>query len=703
MITLSNGNLQSLAGVNPANCSIEFSLPVDCTLISSPGILLSGLQATFNFDTHGNLIGTCQIWSGSEFTPSGVGYTVNIFDQNGARLAGPLIWVFNQTAGATVDIGTMRSINQASVQYPFFPGATVTSVGLTGSPIFTITGSPITQQGTFNIALANESANTFLAGPTSGGATTPTFRSLVGSDLPLPTASTLGGIESFTAVSHQWINSISTSGVPSSTQPAFSDISGVAIAGQLPSTAVNAITNDTNVTGSISAQNLTLGWSGTLAKGRTLATTVYTDQVNTFGAFVQTFQAGANHLLTDTTDTTKKFQFDASNIATATTRTVNIPNANSTTAQTISVVSHNFLTGMSAQGVFTQAQPAASDLSNGTTGSGAVVLATSPTLVTPALGSASATELAVSKIDLDSSNKDVFLTRNAAATLQHGDANSATPVNQTITTQGSRGGTDTNVSGANLTITSGPGTGNSAASSLAFQTPTVGSSGTTAQTLATRLTIHSTDLTLASGVNLILSGATSGTTTLQATAAASGTLTLPAATDTLTGKATTDTLSNKTLTGAGSGNAVNLLYQILDNATSFTGTGADQVMQTYTIPANTIAANKGIRVKWRARHFTGSASVTFTLKFGSTIIAQQATTSNIDWFGEAEIYNKSGVQNAQQAITSPTFLGTGPAVASGLNAGIAENTANALAVALSFNSPGTDTAIGTVLRIELMQ
>lgn len=47
--------------------------------------------------------------------------------------------------------------------------------------------------------------------------------------------------------------------------------------------------------------------------------------------------------------------------------------------------------------------------------------------------------------------------------------------------------------------------------------------------------------------NFLVAGSSSGTTTIQATAAASGTLTLPAATDTLVGKATTDTLTNKTL------------------------------------------------------------------------------------------------------------------------------------------------------------
>lgn len=58
--------------------------------------------------------------------------------------------------------------------------------------------------------------------------------SLTGSFLPNPSASTLGGIESYVAVSHQWINAISTSGVPSSTQPAFSDISSNLGLSQLP-------------------------------------------------------------------------------------------------------------------------------------------------------------------------------------------------------------------------------------------------------------------------------------------------------------------------------------------------------------------------------------------------------------------------------------------------------------------------------------
>lgn len=49
--------------------------------------------------------------------------------------------------------------------------------------------------------------------------------SVAASQLPNPTASTLGGIESFSAVTHKWINTISTSGVPSATQPAAADLS----------------------------------------------------------------------------------------------------------------------------------------------------------------------------------------------------------------------------------------------------------------------------------------------------------------------------------------------------------------------------------------------------------------------------------------------------------------------------------------------
>lgn len=62
---------------------------------------------------------------------------------------------------------------------------TVTSVALSLPSMFSVSGSPITTSGTFTVTLASQTANRFLAGPSSGGATTPTFRAIVQGDLPL--------------------------------------------------------------------------------------------------------------------------------------------------------------------------------------------------------------------------------------------------------------------------------------------------------------------------------------------------------------------------------------------------------------------------------------------------------------------------------------------------------------------------------------
>jgi len=61
---------------------------------------------------------------------------------------------------------------------------TVTSVGLSANPIFSIAGSPITNAGTFTIDLSAQSSGTFLAGSISGAASIPTFRKLTSSDIP---------------------------------------------------------------------------------------------------------------------------------------------------------------------------------------------------------------------------------------------------------------------------------------------------------------------------------------------------------------------------------------------------------------------------------------------------------------------------------------------------------------------------------------
>lgn len=81
-------------------------------------------------------------------------------------------------------------------------------------------------------AIVAQTANTIYAGPVSGASAIPTFRGLVGADLPNPSTTTLGGIQAVNAVASNWVRSISTSGVPALAQPSFSDISGTAAATQ---------------------------------------------------------------------------------------------------------------------------------------------------------------------------------------------------------------------------------------------------------------------------------------------------------------------------------------------------------------------------------------------------------------------------------------------------------------------------------------
>jgi hypothetical protein len=90
---------------------------------------------------------------------------------------------------------------------------TVTSLGLSLPSIFSVTNSPVTTAGTLTATFAAENANTVFGNctPSSG---TPGFCTLTGAMLPAPTATTLGGIESITQTSHQWVQYIDTSGVP---------------------------------------------------------------------------------------------------------------------------------------------------------------------------------------------------------------------------------------------------------------------------------------------------------------------------------------------------------------------------------------------------------------------------------------------------------------------------------------------------------
>lgn len=91
---------------------------------------------------------------------------------------------------------------------------TVTSVGLAvPSPEFGVTGSPLTTSGVLTITKANENANNVWAGPSSGGPSPPTFRTLVTSDLPAGT----GTVTSVSMAGDNVIYNSSVTGSPITT------------------------------------------------------------------------------------------------------------------------------------------------------------------------------------------------------------------------------------------------------------------------------------------------------------------------------------------------------------------------------------------------------------------------------------------------------------------------------------------------------
>ena len=121
--------------------------------------------------------------------------------------------------------------------------------------------------------------------------------------------------------------------------------------------------------------------------------------------------------ITDQTDTTKALQFEVSGVTTATTRTLTVPNASGTLALTSDKLSA-FAATTSAEllGVISDE-----------TGSGALVFANTPTLVTPAIGAATGTSLNLSSgTGLQVGSSIPFSDAAGVLTLQNVDALDAT-------------------------------------------------------------------------------------------------------------------------------------------------------------------------------------------------------------------------------------------------------------------------------------
>jgi len=302
MITLINLHLQNASSIFVPNGSISFSLNVDSTVIAAPGgFVSSAVPVVFQLDANGNLIQPCKIWSNEELNPQlsptllGTFYLVSIRDQNGAAISQPMWWQFPNTIGSTVDISQITPISTVGGNIIFYPtnfggggGGSVTSVTFTGDGIILAStpSTAVTTSGTVLATLLTQSANLVLAGPTTGAAHIPTFRSLVTADMPATVA--LLASPTFTGTVTIPILAVTTS----ETVPSISINGGTAITGQTGTGGIVAMSASPALTGTPTAPTAAPGTSTTQ-----LATTAF---VQAGSATPQHFYQSANQALGNT-------------------------------------------------------------------------------------------------------------------------------------------------------------------------------------------------------------------------------------------------------------------------------------------------------------------------------------------------------------------------------------------------------------------
>ena len=170
------------------------------------------------------------------------------------------------------------------------------------------------------------------------------------------------------------------------------------------------------------------------------------------------------------------------------------------------------------------------------------------------------------------------------------------------------------------------------------------------------------------------------------------------ATDVNATTATIGTLNVTSCNGCGGSGGTHLLnYQT--NTATLVGNATDKTIYTYLLPGGAVPEGTGVHCYLKAQRVAGTGAITYKWKFGATTSGYVAlSASSVSIGTDVEVFNNPGSTTAQ--IMNIGEMRIGNTIMSGgqYNAAAAEDTANPVAISVTFNAASTESIRGVTFK-----